>query len=246
MGSGSERKDRVNMMKHDFYDFLAELEFKKCRSTWVGNRGKILYVFKKSLRWLGKHAVILEIGVGEGYLLRLARARGFKVYGIDISSYIVDTLGPRIGKYGITLMRGDIAAMNVRNFQGMFDAVFALDVLEHIPNLEQALLNIQVLLKNGGLLIATIPVNENPFESSVKCPKCEHIFHPFGHLHFFKNLNDVKFFLEPYYKIIEYGVVPPSTVLGRASLLKRRLFNILRIEKTRNIETLYLIAKTRG
>ncbi|MDI9619981.1 MAG: methyltransferase domain-containing protein [Candidatus Nezhaarchaeota archaeon] len=184
-----------------------------------------------------------------GYLLRLLRRDGFKVYGIDVSTYIINTLIQKLQKHGIQLIYGDISRLNV-NCKGMFDAVFALDVLEHIPNLEQALLNIKDLLKKdllkkGGLLIATVPVGENPFERLAKCPKCGHIFHPFGYVHFFKNMNDLKVLLDHYYEIIEYGVVPPSTVSGRASLLIRRLLKVLRIEKTQNVSTLYLIAKTR-
>lgn len=202
----------------EFYDYLGKLELEGLRDTWVGNKFKILYVLQKSLRFLPsrRRLKVLEVGVGEGYLLLLLRKLGFDVYGVDISPYIVELLNRKFTRYGIKVLHGDISdPSQVLKLGEEFDAIFALDVLEHVPNLRSALSNIRALLKRGGFLIATLPVGEDPYENLVICPKCSYIFHRWGHVHFFKEPNDIFKLLYPHFKIMKYGFVPPQNVIYR-------------------------------
>jgi len=231
-----------------FYDYLGKLELEGLRETWVGNRFKILYVFQKSLKFLPprKSPKVLEVGVGEGYLLLLLRKLGFDVYGVDISPYIVEALNRKFSRYEIKVLHGDISDPGlVLKLREDFDAVFALDVLEHIPNLQTALGNIRALLKGEGFLIATLPVGEDPYENLATCPKCGYIFHRWGHVHFFKEPSDVFELLYPYFKIIKWGFVPPHNSIYRILWFLVNIARHLKILRSGRKETLYFIARKR-
>ncbi|MFX0207572.1 MAG: hypothetical protein ACFFDT_16415 [Candidatus Hodarchaeota archaeon] len=85
---------------------------------------------------------------------------------------------------------------------------FCIDVLEHIPNVEEAIKNIENALSYGrGLLIGTLPFQENLSRNMVICPKCHHKFHRIGHHHSFNSIDEIKQLLGPELDIIEVGQV---------------------------------------
>jgi hypothetical protein len=52
-------------------DYLARLNIEGGRKIWQGNHPKIEYVFNKSKKYLKPGMSACEIGIGDGYLLRL-------------------------------------------------------------------------------------------------------------------------------------------------------------------------------
>jgi len=102
---------------------------------------------------------ILDVGAGYGFIEELIRSSNKKmsVYGIDISPLGIKILKDKFnGKFKV----GDIRKIPYSN--NSFDAVFALEVLEHIsPN--DTFLAFQELrrtLRPGGTLIVSVPTNE--------------------------------------------------------------------------------------
>ena len=95
---------------------------------------------------------VLDIGCGDGYLLRLIDARHRE--GID------PTLPRNVEEKGVRLCSGhfpgDLARLALA---GPYDAIFSLAVFEHLGSqeLDEACAVLPNLLKPGGRLILTIP-----------------------------------------------------------------------------------------
>jgi SAM-dependent methyltransferase len=105
-----------------------------------------------------------------------------------------------------------------------FDIVFALDVLEHVKDLDKAIENIYKLLKPYGFLIATVPLRENLTDNMVVCPFCHHVFHRIGHYHSFHSMDDVHRMLGKYFEIIEYDFPSITPEEKFKTLLKKTIF----------------------
>jgi SAM-dependent methyltransferase len=191
------------------YDYLARQQIEEGGRIWLGNRSKILYVFKRAKKYLKPGMHICEIGIGDGYLLLLLilSRLNLKVTGIDISEYLIRKLVVLKDRVGIDLVKHDISKPINGDMLQRFDVVFALDVLEHIEALEKAIENINKLLKPNGLLIATVPWKENLADSMVMCPFCYHVFHRIGHFHSFHSISDVIKVLGKSFKIVEFNFV---------------------------------------
>jgi len=78
-----------------------------------------------------KDARILEIGCGKGYFLKVLRDRGYTdLHGIDLSEMDVD-IARTVFAIPNVCAAGAVPFLSMR--PGTFDAIFAKDVLEHIP-----------------------------------------------------------------------------------------------------------------
>ena len=94
---------------------------------------------------LPQSARVLDVGAGEGVLVDRYRSRGYNITGVDPNYQ-----SPQVKK-------GSLASLPFED--GSFDAVFCLDVLEHLSLLEQhpALREIRRVLTNDGTLLLSVP-----------------------------------------------------------------------------------------
>jgi SAM-dependent methyltransferase len=106
------------------------------------------------LRWLKKQVPrgrLLEVGTGYGAFARAA-ASDFTVVGVDLEPEVVD------GAFqGTAVMPLAASAVGLPFMSGSFEAVVALDVLEHIPDPIDALSEFHRVLKPGGCLLMSVP-----------------------------------------------------------------------------------------
>ncbi len=106
------------------------------------------------LKVLPKRGRILDAGCGLGRWLVYLRQLGFPVEGMDISSEAIEA----IRKYdsSIPLVQGDVLKTPFASEN--FEAIISFGVIEHFETGPQEALNeAHRLLKEGGLLIVTVP-----------------------------------------------------------------------------------------
>jgi SAM-dependent methyltransferase len=109
-------------------------------------RLRLIQRFKKSGR-------LLEIGCGDGHFLRYLKERGYEVFGLDTSEFAVSLAQENVGKPQI--FKGQI--FEARYPEGFFDVICLFEVLEHLHNPASVLKEARRTLKNGGILVITVP-----------------------------------------------------------------------------------------
>jgi len=128
--------------------------FKIEKEHWV-MRARRLIVHDSLDKYLNKKpqdTKILDFGCGTGLVIEEFQKRGFNCYGIDVSAEAI-RFGELQGIKNLSVIDSD----KINFPKGSFDAVFALDVLEHLPNEDQALKEIDRVLKPGGIFIIQVP-----------------------------------------------------------------------------------------
>lgn len=110
---------------------------------------------------VSQHSSLLEIGFGNGGFLSFCMRSGIKICGTEANPFLVHTAIERGFDVGV--------AEDLHRFPTeSFDAVFALDVIEHIEPQEtikfiQSCLRV---LKPGGRLLLRFPNGDSPFSIS--------------------------------------------------------------------------------
>ena len=97
------------------------------------------------LNEVGRDALILDAGCGEGVLVEEYRARGYRISGVDRD------FGSQ------TVVPGDLLALPFAT--GVFDVVFLLDVIEHFPFDRQVAVlgELRRVLRLRGTLFVSVP-----------------------------------------------------------------------------------------
>lgn len=162
---------------------------------WDYFQGESLEVFSDSISRLNflinkadklyrEKPTTLNIGIGNGWLERECKKRGWESYSLDPSEVAVKQLSSD----GLKAKVGYIEAIPYDD--NFFDICFCSEVLEHLSNeqLYQGLKEIKRVLKKGGYLIGTVPFNEYLLDNQVICPDCKKVFHRWGHLQSFDKL----------------------------------------------------------
>ena len=120
---------------------------------------------------------VLNIGAGNGYFEESALRLGWQIYSLDPDESTVK----RLLEKGIRAHRGYIERMPFPDES--FDFVIASEVLEHLiaEQLHEGFAEIARVMRRSAWLIGTVPYCENLFLNEVVCPKCQEVFHRWGH-----------------------------------------------------------------
>jgi len=112
--------------------------------------------FRWAVRQLGKlpeGSRVLDVGCGEGALLWAAQRLGLRPHGCDLAAPAVELARELVA--GANVQVGTINDLPCD--LGTFDAVLALEVVEHLPNPRPFLERAAELLKPQGILLLTVP-----------------------------------------------------------------------------------------
>lgn len=96
---------------------------------------------------------LLEVGCGPGILMEEARRRGWEADGIDLSHDMAAVASTRNPGSGV--MAGDIAEQGLDG--AGYDAIIALDVLEHVVSPSKMMKVCHEALRPGGLILLQTP-----------------------------------------------------------------------------------------
>lgn len=96
---------------------------------------------------------ILDIGCATGFFLESAKARGWDVYGLDISEYSAGIAGDKVGRDRV--FNGSLAEAKYEDC--FFDVVFMSDLIEHIKDVDSFMSDVRRILKKGGVAAIVTP-----------------------------------------------------------------------------------------
>lgn len=136
----------------------------------------------KQLNNLKRTGKVLDIGIGDGYLLEKLGCH-FELYGVDISALNIQKTQTNFTDKNIAAHLREGSVDEIPFPDNLFDLVVASEVIEHVDNetLLRGLKEIHRVLKVGGYFVGTVPANENLHDNTVYCPNCCHTFHRWGH-----------------------------------------------------------------
>ena len=103
-----------------------------------------------------KKGSLVDIGAGNGLILKFFKLRGFEVSGIELEKDQVHQMKQDFKLKGVAIAQGDITRMKGKQ---NFDVVIASDVIEHIENDSNALFNLYSFVKPNGYLVITVPAH---------------------------------------------------------------------------------------
>lgn len=101
---------------------------------------------------LGRRGRLLDVGAGEGQLVRAALACGWQAEGTDASSAAVEIMRQR---YGLIAHHGEVERLGLP--AAAFDAVVMSHALEHVRDPGSTLTAVRERLVPGGLLRVEVP-----------------------------------------------------------------------------------------
>jgi 2-polyprenyl-3-methyl-5-hydroxy-6-metoxy-1,4-benzoquinol methylase len=97
---------------------------------------------------------VLDIGCAKGFLVETLRSRGISSYGVDISQYALSQAPESIRAF---LHQVDVCKAVMPFVDSMFDFVICLEIVEHLPDVNHFLSEVQRVMKPGGLLFISTP-----------------------------------------------------------------------------------------
>lgn len=106
-----------------------------------------------------KDKYILEAGCGSGRnLIVAAKAKAKEVIGIDISGSVKIAYERTKSYSNIHIIQADILKLP---FRSIFDIIFSVGVLHHLPNPEEGFLKLVNYLKKNGIMAVSVYSKEN-------------------------------------------------------------------------------------
>jgi SAM-dependent methyltransferase len=135
--------------------------------------------------FLGTPERVVDIGCGTGTVLSLLRRKGIgdSWVGVDLSDESLSALRDSWGADARATFRvGSISKTGLE--RASVDLVVCTETLEHLfpGDFATGISEIARVLKPGGRLLATVPLDERP--NFVACPECHAIFTPYQHMLF--------------------------------------------------------------
>ena len=135
-------------MEKNLYDIESEIE---SFHWWFVVRRRLLQSLLSSIN-LPRDCVTVDIGCGVGSNLGTLRSVGLNVIGLDRSIY---ALSLNRKKLKFPLINGDLNKLPVRpNSVGL---IIAMDILEHLENDSNGILEFYQALRKEGILLLTVP-----------------------------------------------------------------------------------------
>ena len=120
--------------------------------NYIADQEYLLRTFRKRICWLERYGEpggrLLDVGCAAGFFMQVCQERGWKVYGVEPTSCMADFARSHLG---FEVFEGRLREANFRS--SFFDVITLWDVLEHMTDPHQELLEINRVLRPRGLLV---------------------------------------------------------------------------------------------
>jgi len=110
----------------------------------------------------GNKLKIADIGSGPGYYCKMLSDMGHDVLGLDYSYETVRAAATKDYKYGVSLCQGDAGYLPLKD--GSFDLALAFGILQISADPLRQLKELSRILKTGGQIILSTPVQHRLWE----------------------------------------------------------------------------------
>jgi SAM-dependent methyltransferase len=164
--------------------------------------------FEKMLLAVEKYATrgrLLDIGCATGFFLEAAIKRGWDPFGVELSDYSATIAQEKFGRDKIFKGTLEDAAFKDRSF----DAVFMVDLIEHVKNANRLLEEVNRIVKEGGI-VAIVTPDFGSLSSKLMGKHWPHV-HP-THLYYYCHSTLKKLLQRHGFRIVK--VAPPTKVLS--------------------------------
>jgi 2-polyprenyl-3-methyl-5-hydroxy-6-metoxy-1,4-benzoquinol methylase len=129
--------------------------FSSYSDSWVEHSRRYCDLVCRRFNLL-RGASVMEIASNDGYLLKHFMARGNPVLGVEPAANVASVARAN-GVPTLTLFFGRQVAEEVRREHGAADLIVANNVLDHVPDINDFVSGMRVLLKKDGLITIEIP-----------------------------------------------------------------------------------------
>lgn len=127
---------------HGYKDYLADRE---------AIEEKFTLVLEQIERYV-ESGELLDVGSGPGFLLGVARSRGWRPHGVELNPWAA---GYGREQIGVDVRTGTLE--EARFGDGEFDAVTMMDLIEHLINPERSVAEAARITRTGGVLALLTP-----------------------------------------------------------------------------------------
>lgn len=132
-------------------EILTDLSRQVHRHPWWQARAALALALLRRMH-IDPPSRLLDAGCGWGVTLAALEQQGYAVTGLDISRRALETLD----RPGRSLIEADLS-QHVPDRSAQYDAILALDVIEHLDDDAAAVRTLAALTKPGGIAIVSVP-----------------------------------------------------------------------------------------
>lgn len=192
---------------HNFYKQYWQTPNRPHTSSYT--RAELIYLESKFNVLLSliplKNYEALDIGCGEGHLLKKLTKDKIKVTGIDFNDFGISKFNPSVLN---NFKKGDVMHLiHEYKLEGKkFDVVFLNHVLEHVLDPRKLLESIYQIIKENGYLVASVPNDMSQLQISLKKmrkTKKEYFVRFPDHLHYFTAVSLKSLLLKSQFKFVD-------------------------------------------
>ena len=144
-------------MESDAYETFAKLED---LHFWFVSRRRIIFRLMDKMLAGRNNLAMLEVGCGAGGMLG-GLARYGEVHGLDVAHEYVEYCQQRGFKKVLTASGYELPFPH-----DTFDVVALFDTIEHLPDDERAMSEVQRVLRPGGMVILSVPAYQFLFSQN--------------------------------------------------------------------------------
>jgi len=139
-----------------------------CSSSWLQHCENYAAAITSRLN-LDEHSAVVELASNDGYLLQYFAGRGIPAYGVEPAENVAKIARQR-GLDTVTSFFGEETAKRLLTERGPSDLIIGNNVLAHVPDINDFVTGMSVLLAADGTITMEFPhlmrlVEENQFDT---------------------------------------------------------------------------------